>query len=130
MKDLNLEPTAILQPLLKHRFRLTLACEDKEVQKLITLQVTDFSVDYVSKLATLKIEQNSGTSGLHNTLIEMAASTKPTHLRVEMIDRDEQVVQELNLWVKISKHLFELSYRESQAATHDITFNIVSIFAK
>lgn len=116
---------AILMPMLQYRWRVDFATQDQEAKQMLARQATNVVTDYVNKTISMSFEQNSTNGALHTFFHSIGGAYQT--IRVECLAGDDEPTFAMVYRAELISHKFELDYSKAGAATHDVTFKIVSM---
>ena len=116
----------ILQPLLQHKWQLQIKHPDKDVQNLISRQVTKCSIDYVERTLSVSVEQDTISTTLHEVFNELGRMPKVCTVSIQPLC-DDKPTSGIEIFGKLISHNFKLDYSKCAVAQHDLVFSISNL---
>ena len=112
----------ILQPVMTNRWRLKFPHKDKNIEKIISIQVVRCSIDYVNDTIEIIVEQDTITPLIHEMVRSIRGELRSIY--IEYLAWDEHPMAGLEYKVRLREHEFNLDYAVSAAADHRLLFDI------
>jgi len=115
----------ILQPVIQNRWTLRIPHKDKDIEKLISMQVIRCKMDYVGDTLEVILEQDAITPLIHEMVRGIRKELRTVY--IEYLAGDDKPTAALEFKVRLKEHEFVLDYAKNGTAYHRLLFDIKTL---